>query len=351
MDAAALGGAALWHARPGAPALPVRLAAHVLGELASAAEAPAAPRSALLRLLLQGLAAPALPSLPPGFPAACAPREEGPPEPMAPPSAQDGCSLDTLVAWARAQLASALDASPVLGRLHNGSAVAEALWAPLWGSTLYPHEQRVAALSAAAAAGDLRGLADAYYPRARGRAVPTLATFFNVGLLADGSIVSVDEVLQRAASAGRGNSTALDACALASLSIPEPPAVAHCTNRSEAAYLMAVAARAPFSPPVAGGAAAGTDAECAVPGLSDAEAARVVAQHIARGAAVETLPYAGEVAADPRVASGAGAQEPPPPCTPGGGWRCSVSHALDAAAAPAERPAVTIRVSPVFRKS
>lgn len=309
--------AALWRARPGSPDVPVRLAPHVLGELARVSRNPAAPGSALLRLLFQGSAVPAAPSLPASFPAACAPRPLGSqPVRMAFPASRRGCSLGDLAAFSKLQLALALDSSPVVARLHNASDVVETLWAPMPGSN-FAHS-RLAAMAEAASASDARALSDAFYPQHRGRSLPSLVTFFNVGLLDNGVIVSVDELL-RTGAASRG---ALRACELSSLQAYEPRTLSLCANRSEAGYLLAAAAKAPFPFP-------DTSTECAIPGLNDAVAADVVAQSLRRGSVVMTMVHTGELAADPRLSRGSTDGNDAAPCDPGEGWSCGVGHALD----------------------
>lgn len=332
--------AALWRSRPGSPDVPVRLASNVREVLALVAANLAAPRQALLRLLLWGYASPSPPWLPVDFPEGCAPSPPG--SSMAPPGARAGCSLDTLVSFTNSRLAAVLNDSPVLGRFHNESDIAEALWAPA-PKTHYTHE-RLKAMADAAAAGDARALSDALYPLRRGRSIPSIATFFNVALLADGIIVSVDDQLR----SHSGDGVALDSCKIATLESPEPLAVSRCTNRSEANYLIAAASRAPFTMPTAGGDSAGTDAECSVSGLSDATAAEVVARAIARSSVVAPMMVTGEVAADGRLAHGGRGS---PPCVPSDGWSCSVSHSLDRRMETLGRSSpMTMRVSTTFRK-
>lgn len=225
------------------------------------------------------------------------------------------------------KLAAALDTSPVLARLHNSSAIAEALWAPMHRSN-FVHE-RLAALVDAAQAGDARSLADAYYPQRRGRSLPSIATFFNVGLLADGVIVSIDELLRSGTGAEVTGSGSFGHCELEALRSLEPLAVSRCTNRSEAGYMNAAAAKAPFVLPTAGGAASGTVFECDVPGLTDAAAADIVADSVAHGPVVTTAMYTGEVAADPRLVHGAIDGRTTGLCQPADGWSCGASHGLD----------------------
>ena len=93
-------------------------------------------------------------------------------------------------------------AAPLQGLIHNASDLVDALWAPGEG-TLYGHTN-LDAIVAASAAGDARSLADAYVPQHRGRALPSLATFYNVGLLGDGAIVSLDTLLQVRSTMGMG---------------------------------------------------------------------------------------------------------------------------------------------------
>ena len=355
--------AALWLAGPESPALPVRLAPHVAAALSQAAAAPDDPGSALLRLLLQGSATPAAAVPSKGLPAACLPAPATVPMPV--PGAAGsggGCSLQALTSYAAAQAASAATASPVRGLLHNASALVDALWAPPSGEP-YSHVG-LGALAAAAATADARAVADALAPLQRSRALPSVATFFNVAVLSDGALVSLDELLLRRQSAeesqapqGRQSAArggALDACSLEALRTPEPAAAARCRLRAAAAYLAAAASKSPLATPDIGAVAA----DCPAParGPSDDAVAAAVAQAASRGRTVLPLVYSGEVAADAGVAArssgrtgsggsgggGAAGGSAPPSSDAGapprdeataGGWRCGRGHALDRQAA------------------
>ncbi len=133
-----------------------------------------------------------------GLPVACAPIVDGPPSLLPPPTSAPvgtSCTLAVIVAFATASYVSGATTSPVRALIHNASELTEGLWAPGEG-TLYGHTN-LAAIATAAAAGDARALADAYLPPHRGRSLPSLATFFNVGLLGDGVVVSLDALLLR----------------------------------------------------------------------------------------------------------------------------------------------------------
>ena len=106
---------------------------------------------------------------------------------------------------------------PSQGLLHNASDLVDALWVPGEGS-LYGHVN-LGDVAAAAGTGDPRSLADAYLPPHRGRALPSLATFYNVGLLGDGAIVSLDALLRVRAFDDGGGAP----CALLPLPATAPP--------------------------------------------------------------------------------------------------------------------------------
>jgi hypothetical protein len=242
------------------------------------------------------------------------------------------------------------------GLFHNASELVHALWTPGEG-TLYGHTN-LAAVAAAAAAGDARALADAYLPPHRGRALPSLATLYNVGLLADGAVISLDASLLAAVHVGTGGWTQqllrfitlglvdlgpaklrLTACSLQAmrrsglrssaspnLAQEEPEDVTICRERSAAAYLKAASSHAAYTFPNASqhcavsGAALNVSAPSLTPhththvarvacalsavqveGLSPEDVRVQLELAAAHGADIIPLVYAGEVGADPRV--------------------------------------------------
>jgi hypothetical protein len=204
------------------------------------------------------------------------------------------------------------------GLIHNASELTSMLRAPVGAKVTFDHTNALE-FTEAVIAGDARSIADAYIPRHRGRKLPSVATFYNVALLGDGAIVSLDALLQDPVANSRDWMTVCRLLAVRASASKPPSRVSACRARSVATFLASIGAERQQQ----------TNAfDNCLSTFSDADVQDILSAEGSDGRAVLPNVFIGEVGADPSLI---GYTTVIPPCLPDDGWVCAPSHGLNRA--------------------